>query len=104
MDIKDLMQQFGQINQAASQFKDYSKKLKVTGESGAGAVRVVLNGSFQVESIELNDSFYEEDRAIAAELIKAAVNDATLKIVVEINTSFMPGGLGLFGAAGGKSD
>ena len=91
--IKDLLQQFGNIGKIAKQFQDNSESLSATGEAGAGAVKVVINGAFQVQSVELSEAFYQEDALIANELVKAAVNDALSKVMSEIKNS-IPMGMG----------
>ena len=93
--IKDLLQQFGNIGKIAKQFQDNSQSLSATGEAGAGAVKVVINGAFQVQSVELGEAFYQEDALIANELVKAAVNDALGKVMAEIKNS-IPMGMGNF--------
>jgi DNA-binding YbaB/EbfC family protein len=73
-------------------------KIEVTGESGAGAVRVVINARHYVKSINIDDDILKEDKVILEDLLIAALNDATVKaekIIQDkmLSTSKMFGGL-----------
>ena len=56
--------------------------MEVTGESGAGMVKVTMNGSHEVRRVEIDDSVFE-DKEIAEDLIAAAFNDATRRVDVQ---------------------
>ena len=56
--------------------------MEVTGESGAGMVKVTMNGSHEVRRVEIDDSVFE-DKEIAEDLIAAAFNDATRRVEVQ---------------------
>jgi len=59
--------------------------LEVTGESGAGLVKVTMNGKHDVKRVQLDDSLMQEDKEMLEDLLAAAVNDAVRK--VETNSS-----------------
>ena len=74
-------------------------KIDISGESGAGAVKVVITARHYVKSINIDDDILKEDKTILEDLIIAALNDATAKaekIIQEkmLTTSKMFGGLG----------
>jgi hypothetical protein len=50
------------------------------GESGAGMVKVTMNGRHDIKEVRLADDLLKEDKAIVEDLIAAAVNDAVRKI------------------------
>jgi len=52
----------------------------VEGESGAGMVKVVMNGRHDVKQIELAEGLLQEDKGVVEDLIAAAVNDAVRKV------------------------
>lgn len=52
----------------------------VTGQSGAGAVEVLINGRFGCEGVSLSDEAMQEDKEILEALIAAAISDATKKV------------------------
>ena len=54
-------------------------KIEIAGESGAGAVKVVITARHYVKSISIEDDILKEDKTILEDLIIAALNDATAK-------------------------
>ena len=60
----------------------------VEGESGAGLVKVTMNGRHDVKDVKLADDLLKEDKAIVEDLLAAAVNDAVRKIE-ELNKDAM---------------
>ena len=89
-----------QAQKMQEQMQDAQAKLaeaEVTGESGAGLVKVTMNGRHDVKRVELDDSVMEEDKEMLEDLLAAAVNDAVRKI--EANSqeqmSKMTAGMGL---------
>ncbi len=75
----------------------------MVGESGGGAVRVVVSGKMMIENIEIDPSMAvgiassDENRMLAQELIKEAVNDANMKarVVIQKEMSRLGEELGL---------
>lgn len=56
-------------------------KLEVTGESGAGLVKVTINGAHNCRRVEIDPSLLvEEDKEMLEDLIAAAFNDAARRI------------------------
>lgn len=68
----------GQLKKAQEMFKE-CMSLEVEGESGAGMVKVRLNGQFEVIAVTLENEALE-DKAILSTLIAAAFNDAGNKL------------------------
>ena len=81
--------------------QEEATNLTVTGEAGAGLVRVTMNGRFEVAGVELDSSVMSEDKAIIEDLIAAACNDAVRRAgeaqqakMAEMTQGFgLPGGL-----------
>tara|TARA_B100001029_G_C14967799_1_gene398361 strand:+ start:355 stop:654 length:300 start_codon:yes stop_codon:yes gene_type:complete len=72
-----------QAKQIQENFEDAQKeieKLIVSGESGAGLVKVRMNGRHDLLRVELDDSLFQEDKPVVEDLIAAAVNDAVRKL------------------------
>ena len=72
-----------QAKQMQERFKDAQKeieKLLVYGESGAGLVKVKMNGRHDLIDVELDDSLFQEGKPVVEDLIAAAVNDAVRKL------------------------
>jgi len=55
-------------------------KLEVTGESGAGLVKVTMTGRHDVRRVEIDDSLVGDDKEMLEDLVAAAVNDAVRKV------------------------
>lgn len=53
---------------------------EVTGESGAGMVKVTMRGSHEVTRIEIDPELMKEDKEMLEDLVAAAVNDAVHKV------------------------
>jgi hypothetical protein len=54
--------------------------LEVTGESGAGMVKVVLNGRHEAKKVTIERELVSEDLEMLEDLVAAAINDASRKI------------------------
>ena len=69
----------------------------VTGESGAGLVRVVMNGRHDVRRVSIDPSLLAEDREMLEDLVAAAVNDAVRKVerTTQERMAGLTSGLGL---------
>lgn len=79
--------------------KNLAEKLKeqtATGEAGGGMVKVVMNGHFEVLSLDLDPGLLSENKKFIEDLIKAAVNNATaeLREAMANQIKSITGGLG----------
>ena len=85
--IKQLMSQLGnpqELQEKARQMQEELGRRHVTGDAGAGAVRVTINGKFEVQRVELDPAMVktlagegdDADRDMIEELIASATNDA----------------------------
>lgn len=77
----------GNIMKQAQQMQDKMQKLQeeiavmeVTGESGAGLVKVTINGAHNCRRVEIDPSLMEDDKEMLEDLIAAAFNDAARRI------------------------
>jgi DNA-binding YbaB/EbfC family protein len=78
--LGDLMKQAQQVQERMQEMQEEIARLEVTGESGAGMVRVVMNGRHEVRRVEIDDSLLGEDKAMIEDLVAAACNDAVHKV------------------------
>jgi hypothetical protein len=72
--------------------------IEVTGESGAGLVKLIMTGKNEVRKVSIDVSLYEEkDQEMLEDLIAAAINDAVQKVdkVNKDNMSDMAAGIPL---------
>lgn len=92
MNMQQLMQQAQRMQeQMQKQMQKTQEELAVTeltGESGAGLVKVTITGRHAVKRVQIDDSLLQEDKEMLEDLIAAAVNDAVRK-VEELNQSKM---------------
>ena len=79
-DLNDIMMQARQMQESFQEAQKEMEKLTVDGESGAGLVKVSMNGKHDVVSVVLDDSLFQEDKPVIEDLIGAAVNDAVRKL------------------------
>ena len=79
-DLNDIMMQARQMQENFQKAQKEMEKLTVDGESGAGLVKVRMNGKHDVVSVVLDDSLFQEDKPVIEDLIGAAVNDAVRKL------------------------
>ena len=78
--LGDLMKQAQQVQERMQEMQEEMARLEVTGESGAGMVRVVMNGRHEVRRVEVDDSLLAEDKTMIEDLLAAACNDAVHKV------------------------
>ena len=82
-DFNELMRQAKQVKDKMEQAKQELAATVVVGQSGAGAVKVRMNGSFDAIRVEIDEALQSEDKEILEDLICAAINDAVRKIEQE---------------------
>ena len=87
MDFKEnldsLMKEAQKMQEKMQSAQQELVDLVVTGEAGAGLVKVDMNGRHNVIKVNLADSLMEEDKEMIEDLVAAAVNDAVAKIEEE---------------------
>ncbi|WP_290702543.1 YbaB/EbfC family nucleoid-associated protein [Amphritea sp.] len=79
-DMGNLMKQAQKMQADMQKAQEEIAKAEVNGESGAGLVKIVMNGRHDVRSVAIDDSLMEEDKEILEDLIAAAINDAVRKV------------------------
>ncbi len=95
--IGQLMKQAQQMQENMKKAQEEMASLTVTGESGAGMVRIVMTCRHQVQSLEIDDSLVGDDKDMLEDLVTAAFNDAIRKVESTVQDKFagMTSGLGL---------
>ncbi len=74
--LGNLMKQAQQMQERMQKIQEEVAKLEVTGESGAGLVKVTVNGAHNCRRIEIDPSLMEDDKEMLEDLVAAAFNDA----------------------------
>ncbi len=82
--LGNVMKMMGQAKQQAAAMQAELEKASVTGEAGAGAVCVTLNGLGKARRVDVDPALFAglvgDDKTMAEELIAAAFNDAADKV------------------------
>ena len=79
-DMNEIMKQAKLMQEQFQKAQEEQLKIKTEGESGAGLVRITMNGKHDVLNVSLDDALLGEDKAVIEDLLAAAVNDAVRKI------------------------
>ena len=93
----NLMKQAQKMQEELQKAQEEIANDEVNGESGAGLVKIVMNGRHDVKSVAIDDSLMEEEKDILEDLIAAAVNDAVRKVEShsQEKMSKITGGMGM---------
>ena len=78
--IGDLMKQAQQVQERMQEMQAEMAQLEIVGESGAGLVKVTMNGRNEVRRVEIDQSLFDEDKSMIEDLVAAACNDAVHKV------------------------
>ena len=80
MNINELMKQAKQMQEKMSSLQQEASSQQVTGESGAGLIKVTMTGRYDVRKVDIDPSVLSEDKEFLEDLLAAAVNDAVRKV------------------------
>lgn len=94
-DINELMKQARKMQEQVLNAQKEAEALVLIGESGAGLVKVHMNGRHYVKQVTLDSSLMNEDKEVIEDLIAAAINDAVKKLE-EQNRNLISGMTGGF--------
>jgi len=78
--IGQLMKQAQEMQANMKKAQEEMASLTVTGESGAGVVRITMTCQHQVQSLEIDDALIGDDKEMLEDLVTAAFNDALRKV------------------------
>ncbi len=95
--LGDFMKQAQAMQERMQQVQEEIANLEVVGESGAGLVKVTMNGRHEVRRVHLDDSLLAEAKDVLEDLVAAACNDAVRKVEAAQRDKMagMASGLGL---------
>ncbi len=95
-DIMGMMKQVKDMQARMQKAQEELEALEVTGQSGAGLVKVTMNGKADLKRVAIDPSLLKPDEAeIVEDLIVAAFQDAKGKVEAEMQTKMaaVTGGL-----------
>jgi DNA-binding YbaB/EbfC family protein len=95
--IGQLMKQAQEMQANMKKAQEEMASLTVTGESGAGLVRITMTCQHQVQALDIDDSIVGDDKEMLEDLVIAAFNDAIRKVETTVQEKYagMTSGLGL---------
>jgi hypothetical protein len=87
-----------QAQQMQSRMQDAQQEiadLEVQGESGAGMVKVIMNGRYEVKRVSIDSELLKEQKDVLEDLLAAACNDSVRRVekVQSEKMSSISGGL-----------
>lgn len=76
-----MMKQAQQMQERMQRAQEEIANLEVTGEAGAGMVKVTMLGNHNVRRVTIDPSLFSEDDAeMIEDLVAAAINDAVRRV------------------------
>jgi len=76
----NIMKQAQEMQANMEKVQQELAEAEVVGESGAGMVKVTMNGKHDVKRVEINPNVLADDKEMVEDLVAAAVNDANRRI------------------------
>jgi DNA-binding YbaB/EbfC family protein len=95
--LGNLMKQAQEMQDKMKKAQDDLANLEVSGESGAGLVKIIMTGRHDVRKVDIDASLMSEDKEMIEDLVAAAMNDAVRKIEAnnQTNMADMTAGMNL---------
>jgi DNA-binding YbaB/EbfC family protein len=95
--LGDLMKQAQAVQERMQKVQEEMAAMEVDGESGAGLVKVTMNGRHEVRRVDIDRSLLGEDKEVLEDLLAAACNDAVRKVAAQQQEKMagMASGMGL---------
>ncbi|WP_392559587.1 YbaB/EbfC family nucleoid-associated protein [Orbus mooreae] len=79
--LGNLMKQAQQMQTRMQKVQEEIAQMEVTGESGAGMVKITVNGAHNCRRVEIDPSLLtDDDKEMLEDLIAAAYNDASRRL------------------------
>ena len=96
-DFSDVLSQAKKVQEKMKEAQDNLRKIEVEGISGGEAIKVILNGDYELKNIKINENLLKEKKEILEDLIIAAHNDAKQKLKSKTSEEIekITGGIGL---------
>ncbi|MGO1501022.1 MAG: YbaB/EbfC family nucleoid-associated protein [Marinobacter sp.] len=76
----DMMKKAQKMQEDMQKAQEEAAKAEIIGESGAGLVKVTMNGRHDVRKVEIDPSLMTEEKDILEDLLAAAINDAVRRV------------------------
>ncbi|WP_100644645.1 YbaB/EbfC family nucleoid-associated protein [Alteromonas facilis] len=76
----NIMKQAQQMQEKMQKAQEELQSIEVTGESGAGMVKVTMTCNHNVRRVEVDPSLMDDDKDMLEDLVAAAINDAVRRV------------------------
>lgn len=86
--IGQLMKQAKEMQANMQKAQEEMASITVTGESGAGMVRIRMTCRHEVQAVEIDDTLVGDEKDMLEDLIVAAFNDAIRKVESTVQEKF----------------
>jgi DNA-binding YbaB/EbfC family protein len=86
--LGNLMRQAQQMQETMQKAQAELAEIEVTGESGAGMVKVTLNGRHEAKKVLIEPKLLSEDKDMLEDLLAAAITDAVRKIAARTQEKY----------------
>ncbi len=96
-DLSNIMKQAQQMQENMQKAQKEIANMEVTGESGAGLVKITMTGRHDVKSVTIDPTLIGDDKDMLEDLIAAAVNDANRRVesMTQVKMSGLTAGMDL---------
>ncbi len=78
--IGDLMKQAQEMQSKLAEAQTQMAAIEVTGESGAGMVKVTMNCRYEVKRVQVDPGLLNETKEVLEDLLAAACNDTVRRV------------------------
>jgi len=95
--FENIMKQAQKMQEDLQKAQKEIATMEVTGESGAGLVKVTMTGRHDVKRVNIDPSLMSDDKEMLEDLLAAAVNDANRRVeqMMQEKMSGLTAGMGL---------
>ncbi|MCF2949849.1 YbaB/EbfC family nucleoid-associated protein [Paraglaciecola aquimarina] len=76
----NMMKQAQQMQERMQKSQEELANTEITGESGAGLVKITMTCNHAVRRVEIDESLMEDDKEMIEDLVAAAINDSNRRI------------------------
>ncbi len=77
----NLMKQAQQMQEDMQKAQAEIAAMEVEGKAGSGLVTVTMTGSHECRRVQIDDSLVGDDKDMLEDLVAAAINDASKKVI-----------------------
>lgn len=78
--FENIMKQAQKMQENLQKAQEEIAAMEVTGEAGAGLVKVVMTGRHDLKRVEIDPGLLREEKEMVEDLLAAAVNDANRRL------------------------